>query len=99
MLDVVLVVPQPTQCYCSLPIERVVGRPELRWSFELRRRKASNSSGHSCFDQMYLVWPSDCGNDSIDAAKSVLQVVGIVVVHDSDLKTASGECRLGLDQC
>ena len=60
VLDVVFVVPQPAQCCRPLPIERIVGRPKLWWSFELRRRKASDSSGHGCFDQVYLIWPGDC---------------------------------------
>ena len=48
---------------------------------------------------MYLVWPGDCGNDGVDAAESVLEIVGIVVVYDGDLKAALGECGLGLDRC
>ena len=72
MLDVVSVVSQPAQCRRPLSIERVVGRPKLWWSFELRWREASDSSGHGCFDQVDLIWPGDCGDDGIDAAEGIL---------------------------
>ena len=96
MLDVAFVMSQPAQCCRPLPIERVVGRSKLWWSFELCWRKASNSGGHGCFDQVYLVWPGDCGDDGVDAAEGVLEVVGVVVVYDGDLKAALSECGLGL---
>jgi hypothetical protein len=99
MLDIVSVMPQPAQCCRPPPIKRVIGWPKLWWSFEFCWSKASDPGGYSCFDQVYLVWPSDCGDDGVDAAECVLEVVGIVVVYDTDLETALGECGLGLDRC
>lgn len=99
MLDVVSVMPQPAQCCRPPSIERVVGRPKLWWSFELCWSKASDAGGYRCFDQVYLVWPGDCGDDGVDAAEGVLEVVGVVVVYDADLETALSECGLGLDRC
>lgn len=72
MLDVAFVVSQPAQCCRPLPVEGVVGRPKLWWSFELCWCKPSDSGGHGCFDQVYLVWPGDCGDDGVDAAEGVL---------------------------
>jgi hypothetical protein len=99
MLDVVSVMPQPAQCCRPPPIKRIVGRTKLWWSFELCWSKASDSGRHGCFDQVYLVWTGDCGDDGVDAAEGVLEVVGVVVVYDADLKTALGKCGLGLDRC
>lgn len=99
MLDVVSVMPQPAQCCRPPPIKRIVGRTKLWWSFELCWSKASDSGRHGCFDQVYLVWTGDCGDDGVDAAEGVLEVVGVVVVYDADLKTALGKCGLGLVRC
>lgn len=99
MLDVALVMSQPAQCCRPLPIERVVGRSKLWWSFEFCWCKASDSGRYGCFDQVYLVWPGDGGDDGVDAAEGVLEVVGIVVVYNSDLEAALTECGFGLDKC
>lgn len=72
MLNVVFVMSQPAQCCRPLPVERIVGRTQLWWSLELCWCKASHSGRHGCFDQVYLVWPGDCGDDGVDAAESVL---------------------------
>lgn len=96
ILDIALIMPQPAQCCRPLSIERVVWWSKVWWSFELGGCKASYTSSDSCLDQVYLVGTSDCGDDGVDAAERVLQVVGVVVVHYGNLKTTSSECGFGL---